>query len=136
MTSPVAVVDASVLVDALVGRGPRGVTAAMALADFEHLTAPDILDVECISAWWGLTRSGHLAGAEVPSLARRLVAAPIERLPTWPLGERLAELVGSITAYDAAYVALAELLDAPLLTADAGLARSGRSRCEVRVVGA
>ena len=136
MTSPVAVVDASVLVDAFVGRGLRGVTAAMALADFEHLAAPDIVDVECVSAWWGLTSGGHLAGAEVPSLARRLVAAPIERLPTWPLGERLVELVGSVTAYDAAYVALAELLDAPLLTADARLARTGHRRCEVRVVGA
>ena len=136
MISPVAVVDASVLVDAFVGRGARGVAAATALADFEHLAAPDILDVECISAWWGLVRGGHLASAEVSSLARRLIAAPIERLPTWPLGERLVECSGSVTAYDAAYLVLAELLDAPLLTADTRLARARASRCEVRVVGA
>lgn len=135
MISPAAVVDASVLVDAFVGRGSRGVTAARALADFDHLAAPDLLDVECTSTWWGLVRGGHLAGAEVPALARRLIAAPIQRLPTWPLGERLAELSGSITAYDAAYVALAELLDAPLLTADTRLARARGMRCEVRIVG-
>jgi predicted nucleic acid-binding protein len=51
------------------------------------------------------------------------------------MGERVAELAGTLTAYEAAYVALAELIDAPLLTADARLARSRGGRCEVRLVG-
>lgn len=130
-----AVVDASVAVDALVGRGPQGVSAAGVLADFDHLAAPDIIDVECISAWWGLVRGGLMARTEIDTVVRRLVTAPIDRFPAWPMGERIAELSGTITAYDAAYVALAELLEAPLLTADTRLARSHGRRCEVRIVG-
>ena len=133
--SATAVVDASVVVDALVGRGPRGVVAASAIAEFDSLAAPHLLDVECISAWWGLVRGGFLTRDEIGPVVRRLVAAPIDRLPTWPMGERVAELAGTLTAYEAAYVALAELIDAPLLTADARLARSRGGRCEVRLVG-
>jgi predicted nucleic acid-binding protein len=58
----------------------------------------------------------------------------IERYPTRQLVWRAYELRENITAYDAAYVALAEALDCPLVTADARLARSPGIRCEVELV--
>lgn len=132
MTS--AVVDASVVVDALTSRGGRAETAIAALAEFDHLVAPHLLDLECASAWSRLVRSRQLSAQEAAACVATLVGAPIDRLPTWPLSERIWELAGSLTTYDAAYLVLAETLEIPLLTGDRRLARTRGTRCEVRVV--
>jgi len=62
------------------------------------------------------------------------VALPIRRFPTGPLMMRAYELRASVTAYDAVYVALAEALECPLLTADGRLARAPGLRCSVTVL--
>jgi predicted nucleic acid-binding protein len=93
----------------------------------------------------------HLLLFETANLLRRLERAhEIDRvtaaiahvdlldLPLWlvgypPLAERARELRSNLTTYDASYVALAEALDAPLITLDARIGRAPGIRCDVRV---
>lgn len=129
-----AVVDASVMVDALSASGERAEAAIAALAEFEHLVAPHLLDLECASAWSRLVRSRQLSASDAATCVATLAGAPIDRLPTWSLSERIWGLRGSVTAHDAAYLVLAETLEIPLLTGDSRLARTRGTRCEVRIV--
>jgi predicted nucleic acid-binding protein len=129
----VLVVDASVLAAALGDDGADGDTARGRLRG-EHLAAPDLIDLEVVSV---LRR--QLAGRKLD--VRRaglalddLLDLPIQRVPHRPLLRRVWELRRDVSAYDAAYVALAEGLDAPLLTADARLARAPGIRCAVEVL--
>jgi predicted nucleic acid-binding protein len=62
-----------------------------------------------------------------------LLALPVDRFPTRPLMIRAYELRANVTAYDAAYIALAEGLACTLLTADGRLARTPGIRCQVDV---
>ena len=118
------VVDASSVVDVLLG----GRTAAAIEARWRHdrgpLHAPHLLDVEVLSALRRLVRDRVVAeergGAAIDAFARFRVRRWSHR----PLRARIWELRHNLTAYDAAYVALAERLDCPLTTSDAPLARS------------
>lgn len=65
----------------------------------------------------------------VPGALAHLAGFPIRRMPLAPLLERMWELRHNITAYDAAYVALAERLDAVLITCDARLVAATESTC-------
>ena len=64
----------------------------------------------------------------------RLRRLPVLRHPLMPLLDRVWELRGNLTPYDAAYVALAERLRIPLLTADGSIAAAPGVRCKVRHV--
>ncbi len=122
------VVDASVMVRVLVEAGPGGDRVRTALATHD-LHAPELLDLETTSALRRLVRSGtvpaQVAGRALVHLAR----APVLRYPHLPLVPRSWELKDNLTTYDAAYVALAELLDATLVTSDAGVATAPGVRC-------
>ena len=61
-----------------------------------------------------------------------LVQLPVAVFPFEPLGDRVWELHTTVTAYDAVYVALAEVLDAPLWTLDRRLAAAPGPRCAFR----
>jgi predicted nucleic acid-binding protein len=63
-----------------------------------------------------------------------LADLPLERVAHAPLLSRCWELRDNLTPYDAAYVALAEAIAAPLVTADRGLAQTAGAHCEVRLV--
>ena len=63
-----------------------------------------------------------------------LLALPAGRFPTGPLLLRSYELRANVTVYDACYIALAEGLDCPLVTADGRLSRSPGVRCEVELL--
>jgi predicted nucleic acid-binding protein len=63
-----------------------------------------------------------------------LRSLPIRRVPHPPLLERCWELRANLTTYDAAYVALAELIDAPLVTLDARLAEAPGPTCPIEVL--
>ena len=58
---------------------------------------------------------------------------PVQRQDVLPLWPRLKSLHANLSAYDAQYVALAEALHVPLITADARIKRSGVARCEIEV---
>ena len=127
------VVDASVLVTALADDGPDGERHRLRLAS-ERLVAPHLIDVEVTSAWRRLAAAGHLDERRAAFARADLRSLPIRRVPHSPLLERCWELRANLTTYDAAYVALAELVDATLLTADARLAATPGPTCQIEVV--
>jgi len=125
-----AVVDASVLVSALMDRdeGARGVRAALAPV---LLAAPHIVDLEIMQYLRRYDRTQH--GNAVRAL-RRFQLITIRRFDHQPLLPRIWELRHNLTAYDAAYVALAEAIRAPLLTSDLKIANAPGHRAEVIVL--
>ncbi|MFV2065988.1 MAG: type II toxin-antitoxin system VapC family toxin [Pirellulales bacterium] len=118
------VIDASCMLELLL-RGPvcRAIEERL-LAHDGALSAPHLLDVEVSQ----VLRRYWLGGQLLEERGREAIADledfPLERYPHWALLPRIWKLRDNVTAYDAAYVALAEALDAPLITCDKKLARS------------
>jgi predicted nucleic acid-binding protein len=129
----VIVVDASVLAPALADDGPDGEAARRRLWD-EEIAAPEIVDLEVASVWRRAVRAGHLGKRRAEQAIADLGALPLARASHRPLMPRVWQLQANLSPYDAAYVALAEALGAPLLTADARLGRSPSLRCAVEVL--
>lgn len=127
------VVDASVLAPALADDGPDGDLARARLLG-ERLLAPALVDLEVTSALRGALRAGRLADRRARQALADLDALPLVRAPHAPLLARVWELRDNLTPYDAVYVALAEALEAPLLTADARIGRAPGVRCPVEVI--
>ena len=123
------VVDASAALSALLNDGP----ARRALGT-EQIHVPHLIDSEVAS---GLRKgvAAHRLDADSGWRAldtwRRL---GMTRYPVFSLLNRVWELRENLSAYDASYVALAELLDCNLLTADARLGRAPGSHCAITVV--
>ena len=127
------VLDASVLAVALHVDGRVGDAVRDRLRG-EQLAAPALIDLEVASVWRGLARGGHLDPRRVGLALDDLQELPLQRVEHTSLLVRCWELRDNLTIYDAAYVALAEALQAPLLTGDRRLARSTGPRCTIEVV--
>lgn len=127
------VVDASVIATGLADDGPDGDRIRATLRG-QRLTAPQLIDLEVASVWRRLVVAGELDERRARFALDDLGAMPIERAPHTPLLERCWELRHDLTVYDAAYVALAELVRAPLLTGDERLAKAPGLPCEVEVL--
>lgn len=127
------VIDASVLAVALLDDGQDGDTVRDRLRG-EQLAAPALIDLEVASVWRGLARGGHLDPRRVRLALDDLQELPLQRVEHTTLLWRCWELRDNLTVYDAAYVALAEALQAPLLTGDRRLSRSTGPRCTIEVV--
>jgi predicted nucleic acid-binding protein len=124
-----AVVDASVLVAFYLSDDPRRGDIVSRLAAGDALYAPAHLDAEVVSALRGLARVKPAVERSAPTALRHLAGFPIRRMPLAPLLVRIWQLRADVTAYDAAYVALAERLSAPVITCDAKLATASATRC-------
>jgi predicted nucleic acid-binding protein len=99
------------------------------------LHVPEFCDLEVAAFVRGLMLRGapsEDAGAVLAAYAY----LPLERHSHTPLLRRVLSLWANFTTYDAVYVALAEALEAPLLTLDARLARATRTHTSVQVMGA
>jgi predicted nucleic acid-binding protein len=129
----VIVVDASVLATALGDDGADGDQARARLRG-ERLTAPGLIDLEVLSVWRRQVREGAMDGRRAALALADLAALPLRRTPHRLLLARCWELHDNLTMYDASYVALAEVLDVTLLTADRRLARTTGPRCTVEVL--
>jgi len=129
----VIVVDASVLVIAMADDGDDGDHARRRLRG-QVLAAPELIDLEVASVLRRLLLVGRLPGCRADQALSDLVELPLRRVPHRPLLARCWSLRENLTIYDASYVALAEALDATLLTADARLARAPGLHCEVEVL--
>lgn len=127
------VVDASVLAPALTDDGSDG-DAARSRLHGEGLTAPELVDLEVASVLRRQLRAGHLDERRAELALTDLVDLPLRRVPHRLLLRRCWELRPNLTVYDAAYVALAELLDVILVTSDVRLSRAPGIRCQVDVL--
>ncbi|MCK6211571.1 type II toxin-antitoxin system VapC family toxin [Georgenia sp. EYE_87] len=127
------VVDASVLVVALADDGRDGDAARKRLRG-ERMVVPELADLEVAAVLRRHLRTGSLDERRARLALDDLLALPAERAPHGPLLDRAWELRGSLTVYDAVYVALAEALDAVLLTGDRQLGRALGPRCSVEIL--
>lgn len=128
------VIDASVLVDALLGDDDLGDAAREALAQTADLHAPELIYPETLSACRRAKRLGWADDERIARAVARLAFAPIMRASHVPFIDRVWALRDRCSAYDANYVALAEVLDAPLVTTDRKLANAVADICDVRLV--
>ena len=127
------VVDASVLGPFLLDHEESGERARLALMD-EALCAPHLIDCEVVSTIRRAHLRGEVSEGRVLQALSDLADLPVLRLQHTHLLSRMWELHETVTPYDAAYVALAEALDAPLLTADRRLARSHGPTCRFEIL--
>jgi predicted nucleic acid-binding protein len=122
------VVDASVVVAALVDSGPVGHWAESFLTT-DHLAAPHLLPVEVANVLRRAISAGDLS-ADAASLAHGdLLDLRVDLFPYEVSAARVWDLRGNLSSYDAWYVALAEALDAPLATLDARLVGAPGTDC-------
>jgi predicted nucleic acid-binding protein len=122
------VVDASVVVAALVDSGSDGTWAETVLVS-GSLFGPHLLPVEVANILRRAELTGRIS-TDIASLAHAdLLDLDIKLLPYELVADRVWELRANVTSYDAWYVAIAELLDSPLATLDQRLARSDGPRC-------
>ncbi len=127
------VVDASAIVSAITDRSVPSLVRRLETERYLH--APYLIDVEVTQTLRGLARSGQLAVDRASDARVDYVNLRIRRYRHVPLLGRVWELRDALTAYDAAYVALAEILGAPLVTCDARLARAPGHDADVQVFG-
>lgn len=127
-----AVVDASVLVAALVDSGPTGAWAESVVAA-HTLAGPELVLVETGNILRRLERAGDISRLEATTAYRDLLRLDLTLFPFAPFAERIWELRSNLTGYDAWYVAVAEALDCPLITLDLKIGRAAGPRCDVVV---
>jgi predicted nucleic acid-binding protein len=131
VTSAAALVlDSSAFVALLTDSGPEGQWVAGRLKG-AALAAPALALYEAGNVLRRLELSGGLDPSEAALAHDDLLAMPVEWWPYEPLGPRVWQLRRSVTVYDAAYVALAELLELELLTLDERLAASNGPHCRI-----
>jgi len=118
----VIVVDSSVLIEVLLRTKSASRIEQRVFAPNETLHAPHLIDVEIAHVLRRYCRSGELDFERGREALEDLTDFPLTRYPHHIFLPRIWELRQNMTAYDAAYVALAEVLSAPLLTLDARLA--------------
>ena len=128
------VVDASVAIDVLLQVKGAEVLMERIFVDGETLHAPHLLDVEVAQVIRRYWRAGEITPARGAQALQDLGDLPISRYTHEPLLDRVWQLRANATAYDAAYLALAEALDAVLITRDNALARVPGIRVLVEVV--
>ncbi len=126
------VVDTSAVVAALVGRpAPGGLIVRLSTAGELH--APHLLDVEFLHALRRLVLTGEISAPRADAARRDAADLTIIRYPHHPLLDRMWGLRHDVTPYDASFLALAEALDAPLVTCDRHLARSAGHRARTEL---
>jgi predicted nucleic acid-binding protein len=128
------ILDASAVVAVLVGadQGAERIRERMETPD-ESLHVPHVMDLEVLQALRRHILLGILSPERSSEALEDLKNLTFVRYPHAPLAERIWDLGENLTAYDAAYVALSEALDAPLVTMDAKLARAPGIRAAVEV---
>lgn len=128
------VLDASATIEWLL-QSPTGVKIDQRIfSPLESLHAPHLLDVEVTQVLRRYVRDKAITARRGQEALEDLADVPLSRYPHDLLIPRIWELRATLTAYDAAYVALAELLDARLLTCDGKIASASGHHAIVDVV--
>ena len=128
------VIDASALIETLLATSVGARIRARLFRAEDTLHAPHLLDLEIVQ----VLRRGCLIGELQPDRAEQALAVlsdlRIVRHPHEPHVPRIWQLRNSLTAYDAAYVALAEALAAPLITRDGRMASAHGHRAKIELI--
>ena len=125
------VLDTSAMVEFLVGADALA-ERVRAVVVGGKLAAPHAIDLECAAALRGLVCGQKLPAAEAERALELLGSMRLERYGHVPLLVRIWQLRHNMWPYDAAYVALAEWLDAGLVTVDGKMETIPGARCTVR----
>jgi predicted nucleic acid-binding protein len=128
------VLDASALLEILLRTTLAERLMDRALEASERMHSPHLLDVEVTQVLRRLVQRKEITAARAEQALEDLAKLFIERHEHQPLLGRVWQLRDSISAYDGVYVALAEALDAPLLTCDAKLAGAHGHRAKIELV--
>jgi predicted nucleic acid-binding protein len=129
----VFVIDCSAALDALLE--PRDARLVERLSGARELHAPHLLDVEMLHALRRLVATGKLTAERAEYVREDFAALRIRRYAHHPFANRIWALRDNLTAYDAAFVALAEALAVPIVTCDARLATAPAHGAEVELLG-
>ena len=128
------VVDASVLLEFLL-QTPIGTRVEARLFRGEdQFHSPHLVDVEVTQGLRRLVRTGEVSPDRAAEAIADLANFDLHRHPHLDLLTRAWKLRDNVTAYDAMYVALAEALDAPLVTCDTPLAKAPGHRAHIEVI--
>lgn len=128
------VVDASAVLDLLLQTADAAQVESRLFEAPEALHAPHLLDLEVAQVLRRYERAGQLTGERGEEALADYGALPIRRYPHTLLLERIWQLRANLTAYDGAYVALAEALGAPVVTRDKRLAAARGHRAVIELV--
>jgi predicted nucleic acid-binding protein len=122
------VVDASAVVMLLADATGVGTWVASQMTD-RRVAAPSLMPYEVANSLRRRALAGHLDAATAATAHADLLSLQLDIWPHSRLAERAWELRGAVSYYDATYIALAELLDAPFVTLDRRLARAPGPKC-------
>ena len=128
------VVDASVVIELLLQTADAPRIASAILTGRETLHAPHLMDVEVAQVVRRYALRGEISGEHGREALAILPLLPISRYPHLPLLSRMWQLRDNLTAYDAAYVALAEGLQGRLMNGDGRMAGAAGHTADVRVI--
>lgn len=123
------VVDTSAIVGRLAADPPPEALAER--LEGQALHAPHLIDVEFLHVMRRMVARGHVAAVRADVIRADFSGLRITRYPHTLLLDRMWELRDNLTAYDASFIALAEALDAPLVTTDSRLAAAPGHRAVV-----
>ncbi|WP_439632807.1 type II toxin-antitoxin system VapC family toxin [Glycocaulis sp.] len=126
------IVDASALLEVLLRSAAASQLEALMFESGTSLHAPHLIDIEAAQVIRKFALSGKISPSVGADALADLAGFPLRRYPHDFLLPRIWELRHTVLAYDASYVALAEVLGMPLLTRDARLAAAASATVSVR----
>jgi predicted nucleic acid-binding protein len=127
----VIVADASAVLEVLLNTPLGQEIGGRIFQDDETIHAPYLIDVEILHVLRRIDRRGELPAARAREILQDYSDLALERYPHTLFVTRIWELRHNFTAYDAAYIALAEELDAPLITCDRAFAAGSGHTAEI-----
>jgi predicted nucleic acid-binding protein len=128
------VVDASALLEFLLQTSLGARVEARLFGEEDELHAPHLLDVEIAQGLRRLVRTGEVSSGRAEEAIADLTDLDLHRHAHLDLLDRAWKLRDNISAYDAMYVALAEAIEAPIITCDSPLAKAPGHRARIEVI--
>ena len=128
------VIDASALLEFLLQTSLGARVEARLFGEADELHAPHLLDVEIAQGLRRLVRTGEVSSGRAEEAIVDLTDLDLHRHAHLDLLNRAWKLRDNISAYDAMYVALAEAIDAPIVTCDSPLAKAPGHRARIEVI--
>ena len=129
------VVDASALLELLLQTALGARVEARLFRDDDELHAPHLVDVEVVQGLRRLVRTGEVSSGRADEAIADLTDLDVHRHAHVDLLVRAWKLRDNISAYDAMYVALAEAIEAPVVTCDGPLGKAPGHRARIEVIG-